>query len=216
MRQLERRFPIYSRILKLYPPAYRQQYGEQMLQTLADMLDHEPSPLRRLRTYLRLAVDVPVTLTSQQVRYAGRAFFDETPVYVRRNTFISFAFFLPFLLIAITNDLAAHGFYHTWLWSFGVLLTWIIVLPSIGLIISLVTFAAWLIDRRKHNRQPWARTLFDFAHNWPMLALSGLGVLILLLVFFHDSAYCVIDNPARAVTHAHQTMHCVENGSILG
>jgi hypothetical protein len=37
MGNLKKRFPLYSKVLRLYPYRYQKEYGEQILQTTADI-----------------------------------------------------------------------------------------------------------------------------------------------------------------------------------
>lgn len=208
MSNLAKRFPVYAYLLRLYPRAYQEKYGAQMLQTLADMLDAAPSRARRTEIWLRLAFDVPISAGRQQLSFAGHALTHETPQYVRRNTLISAAFFLPFFVIVIANDLTAHGLYGTWLWSFGVLFTWIVCLPTLGLLVSAMTLLAWLSSSRKSGGS-WLSSLLAVRRTWPLLALIALGAGILLLVFFHDSVHCVLGNPIRELHNPRDTLRCI-------
>lgn len=205
---LPRRFPVYSKVLKLYPAAYQQRYSEQMLQTLADMLDDAPSPLRRGVVWLRTIADLPMSLAQQQVHYAGDVLAHETPHFVKRNAFVSLAFFVPFITIVVVNDATAHGLYGTWLWNFGVLMTWIIVLPAFGFVLSAATLLVWLLYYRKERGV--LRSLLDVRHNWPMTLAACLGLGILLLVFFHDSVHCVLGNPVSELRNWHAMWRCIQ------
>lgn len=207
MKHLAERFPIYSKILKLYPASYQQKYGEQMLQTLADMLDDAPSPMHRGVVWLRTVLDLPVSLAQQQMHYAGNAFANETPRFVRRNALVSLVLFAPFVAIVIVNDATAHGLYHTWLWSVGVLLTWIIVLPALGFLLSISTLFVWLA---KNHKRGILKNLSDVRHNWPMTAAVLFGLGLLTLVFFHDSVHCVTGNPVRELRNFHDTWRCIQ------
>lgn len=64
---MRKRFPIYTRLLSLYPKTYRQEYGSQLEQTLADMLDDEPSRFGRLYIWSQVALDFPVTVYQQNI-----------------------------------------------------------------------------------------------------------------------------------------------------
>ncbi len=206
MAKLSARFPVYSRLLKLYPTRYQERYGEQMLQTLADMLDANSSATGRLLVWLRATRDFPASLFSQQWAYAGTVLSRETPRFVQRNALVSGLLFVPFFAIATANDLVAHRLYHTWLWSFDVLVAWIVLLPAFGLLLSTATLFAWL----RLNKRSWWQSLRDIAHNWMMLLPILLGVGILSLVFFHDSVHCVTGNPVRELHNPHATLRCVE------
>lgn len=207
MKSLYERFPVYSKILKLYPAAYQQRYGEQMMQTLADMLDDAPSPFHRSVIWLRTIVDLPASLAHQQVHYAGNVLSEETPRFVKRNVLVSLGLFAPFVAIVIINDATAHGLYGTWLWSVDVLTTWIVVLPALGFLLSALTLLVWLAQNRK---QGVLRSLSDVRHNWPMTLAALFGFGILVLVFFHDSVHCVMGNPVRELRSFHDTWRCIQ------
>jgi hypothetical protein len=208
MKDIRPRFPVYRRMLKLYPPAYQKRYGEEMLQTLADMLDGASSSLQRSFIWLRTAIDFPISLAQQQVHYAGEALENETPHFVKRNTLIAFAFFVPFVLLVIINDATAHGLYHTWLWNVDVLTTWILVLPTLGFLVSGATLLMWLAQQQ--TARGWLRSMFDVRHNWPMLLEVIFGFGVIILVFFHDSVHCVTGNPIRELHDWHTTLRCIQ------
>jgi len=209
MADLNIRFPIYSRLLRLYPAPYRERYGEQMLQTLADMLDASPSVSGKSAVWLQVSSDLPSSIARQQLSFVSNAFTRETPTFVRRNSVISAILFTPFFFIAVANDIDAHRLYHTWLWGNGVLFTWIILLPTLGMALSATTLFFWLYA----NKRSWWQGLLDLAHNWMMLLPIVLGLGILFLVFFHDSVHCVAGNPVRELRGAHATLYCIESNA---
>lgn len=59
MNGLEKRFPLYSKFINLYPAEYRKHYGVEILQIAADMLDDATN------RSAKLAIDLPVNLTKQ-------------------------------------------------------------------------------------------------------------------------------------------------------
>jgi hypothetical protein len=174
------RFPVYGWLMRLYPRPYREQYGEQMLLTLADMLDESSSSVDQLRIWGRTALDLPISLTYQHLSFTRQILRYETPTFVRRSSCISAALFAPFIIIATINDMAAHWFYRTWLWSMDVLFMWIVALPVLGLLSSVIALLWWL----RMKRFSWLQSLRDINHNWMMLLPILLGVTILCLVFF--------------------------------
>lgn len=179
MTDLHRRFPIYSRLLKLYPAPYRRRYDEQILQTLADMLDSTPSRSARRHVWLRTIRDLPSSLVAQQAHYANTVLVDETPGFVRKNSAASTWLFMPFLLIAITNDLESHRLYHSWFWRPEILFAWLRLFPLLGLLLAVITFCAWL----RVSKAPLRRSLKDVAHNWIMLLPMLIGVSIVFAVY---------------------------------
>jgi hypothetical protein len=70
---LRQRFPRYSKLFRFYPEAYRKRYDEQMLQTLADMLDDREAST--ISTWARTAVDLPASIIKQQLRACSRSRF---------------------------------------------------------------------------------------------------------------------------------------------
>lgn len=66
-----RRFKIYATLLSLYPASYRKQYTEQILQTVADMIDDAPSTSEKFTTWVRICLDFPVTLCKEHFQIIG-------------------------------------------------------------------------------------------------------------------------------------------------
>jgi len=209
MADLNGRFPVYSRLLRLYPVPYRKRYGEQMLQTLADMLDASPSVTYKAAVWMQVLFDLPVSVARQQLSFVGNAFTRETPTFVRRNSVISALLFAPFLVIAPINDIDAHRFYNTWLWGAGILFTWLVLLPVLGMALSATTLFFWL----RAGKRSWWQSLLDLTHNWMMLLPIVWGIGILFLVFFHDSVHCVVGNPINELRGAHATLHCIASNA---
>ncbi|HSX42711.1 MAG TPA: hypothetical protein VLF59_01355 [Candidatus Saccharimonadales bacterium] len=65
------RFPIYELFLRLYPKRYRQQYADQMVQTLADMLEDQSGRSGRLMVWLRASSELPVGIVQQNITSIG-------------------------------------------------------------------------------------------------------------------------------------------------
>ncbi len=215
MDNLAKRFPLYSRLIRLYPRAYRREYGEQMLQTLADMLDNAENGRDRVVIWLRAIIDLPLSITQQQVITAGGIMTHETPRYSKQGSLAGAVLLLPFFSALAANGLNKvfynHDLFHSWLWSDPILLVWVILLPSLALIVSGVTFLRWSTDRRKHGRTSSWKLLTDWRHNWPMLTVLLVSLGILSMVFFHDSVHCVTGNPIREVRNLHDTLMCISN-----
>lgn len=97
MDKLNKQFPVYSKVLKLYPKNYQKEYGKQILQTTADMLDNAPGTASKLAVWARIAVDVPINIAKQQLEYSGGSYMSQTPAYIKRNSLISCMLLIPFL-----------------------------------------------------------------------------------------------------------------------
>lgn len=212
MGKLEERFPHYSRVLRFYPSAYRTQYGEQMLQTLADMLDNQPE--RKRAIWLRTLIDLPISLTRQQLLYAGGIMNQQTPAYVKRNALWSAALLLPFIGVLIANSLDKilynHTLFNSWLWHMPVLAIWVLWLPVAALAIAFASLVTFMIQRHKSTQQSLLRQLFDIAYNWPLLITGLAALFIVTLVIGHDSVHCVTGNPVRELHNWHQTWQCIQ------
>ena len=67
MRKQKKSFPLYRLFLHLYPKSYRKQYGEQMLQTLQDMVDDQTTFEERALLWLRVMLEMPVSIIQENV-----------------------------------------------------------------------------------------------------------------------------------------------------
>lgn len=212
MDSLKKRFPRYSKLLSLYPAGYKREYGEQMLQTLADMLDDEQR--RPAAVWVQLAVDFPFSVIKQQASYTGATMTHDMPRFAKRNAAFGAALLLPFILALLANGLDtainSRTLYNSWLWRVPVLNIWALWLPLTGALFVLASFIALLRQRGKASRTSWFRQIFDVRHNWPLLIVTLASVFIVGLVLFHDSVHCVTGNPVRELHNPSQTLQCIE------
>jgi hypothetical protein len=68
---MSKRFPVYELFLKLYPKSYRAHYADQMVQTLADMLDDQLDGSGRFMVWLRASSELPVGIVQQNITAIG-------------------------------------------------------------------------------------------------------------------------------------------------
>jgi len=203
---LRRRFPYYSRLLRLYPPAFQQRYAQPMLQTLADMLD-DPAA-NRASIWASVALDLPLTLAHQQFVYFGDTMTRDTPTYIKVTSAVSGLMLVPFITALVANALIPGHLYHSWPWHYHILLVWVFILPALAASLSVITFAVWSINRWHRGISFW-RSASDLAHNWPMLLFAAAGLFIVILVWFHDSVHCIIGNPIAQLQNWRQTWACI-------
>lgn len=205
----EQRFPRYRQLLKLYPDAYRQQYEEQMLQTLADMLD---DPERSKTTvWLRTIADLPISAAQQQLSYSAAAL-ATTPAYLKHYARTGAWMVAPFFLLVLLNGLNGHTLRHTILWQTNVLFTWLVLLPVIAALLNLAAWLRWIHYSRHHNKLSAWQAITDVRRSWPALMVVFISLSIIAFVYGHDSAHCLTDNPIRAFRNTHQTIQCIERG----
>jgi len=209
------RFPRYTQLLRLYPKAYRDKYAPQMVQTLADMLDDQPNKYARLAIWLRIGVDLPVSIVHQNIMYIGEV---SMPTYIKRNGIIAGLLLVPFLLALIANALTAtiyhRDLYNSVVWSTPVLTTWIIILPSLALLIALASYINFLQHSPKQT--PFFQRLHNVKQVWPIALAGSCGLGILCLVAFHDSAHCPLQNPLHTITQPGKVWQCTTRGFLGG
>ncbi|HSW79845.1 MAG TPA: hypothetical protein VLG47_03645 [Candidatus Saccharimonadales bacterium] len=214
MGNLNARFPRYSKFLRLYPKKYRDAYGSQMLQTLADMLDNSSSTTERLQIWTRLAIDFPITVAGQNVHYLGGIMTHETPKYVWRNGLIGGAMLIPFFAALTANSIDELAFNHTlfnsWLWSMPILAIWVLWLPFAAALLCLTSLLTFISQQRKSKKLRSVKVLIDIRHNWPLVIVAIASSFILALIFFHDSVHCVTGNPIREIHNPSATWHCIQ------
>jgi len=210
MNKLEQRFPRYSKLLSLYPSNYRQNYGEQMLQTLADMLD---DPERsKTAVWSRLTLDFPLSLLKQQLIYTGEVMAMDTPYYVKRSAVVGSALVAPFFIFLALNGIMHNRLQHSWVWNSWFLFVWLILLPAIA---ALANIQALVRSRQAAGTAQNKRAVGVTARSsWPALTILLVSLGILGIVFFHDSVHCVTGNPYRELHNWHATWQCIQNGTV--
>jgi hypothetical protein len=62
---------LYGNLLRLYPAPFRQQYGEPMSQTFADMLEDQTSQSGRFLVWARTLVNLPFSALGQHMNLKG-------------------------------------------------------------------------------------------------------------------------------------------------
>lgn len=62
---------VYSLLLRLYPRSHRGKFGQQMLQTVEDMLDDAPSTVEQLSVWARIIADLPLSVCKEHLESLG-------------------------------------------------------------------------------------------------------------------------------------------------
>lgn len=212
MSNLKKRFPVYARLLQLYPMAYRRRYADEMLQTTADMLDAASTRFGRLAVWSRVVADLPVNIGRQQLNYAGGIMTTTMPGYIKRNGLAAGLLLIPFFAALTANGLDRLLFnrdlYNSWLWRTPAIGLWVLLLPILALLLTAASYLAFVLARPAGRQQPWLYRALDWLNMWPVL-LTGLAALsILMLLQFHDSLHCWRQSPGYAVSHLRQTWRC--------
>lgn len=206
MGQLKRDRPLVRGWLRLFPAEYRRRYGDETLQTLADMLNEAGTPAARRSVWVRVTRDLVTFLPREYAKQLGDIMTNETPTYVQRAQLISLILLAPFVVIVLINSWANHALDNGWLWHVPVLATWLIVMPGLAVVLALGALVAWI--GHDHQGGVW-RSLFHRRQTWLLLAISLFGLGILALVFGHDSVHCVIQSPVQTWQHWSETWRCI-------
>lgn len=207
MSDIPNRFPVYSKILKLYPESYVSRYEKELLQTTADMLDDTSSHFARFIIWSRIAINLPFNLSKQQIQYVGGIMNKETPTYIKLISLLCALLLLPFFSALIANGLDKvinnHTLYGSWVWSFSVIRIWVLVLPVIAALLALITFGIYILGHKnKRNKKDGllVRNL-DIKHSWPILFIGIAAFGILFMLRFHDSFACWVQIPRHYLSH---------------
>lgn len=207
------RFPRYEKLLGLYPKAYRDKYARPMTQTLADMLGDQTNTRGKILVWLRVSLDLPVSIMNQNSLALGGNDMRETPNYIRRNGIIASALLVPFVLAILAGSLD-HQLHNSWLWRTPALVVWVALLPALAFLLAVSSYILYAAS--SSLRQNWMSRLFDIKHTWPVVLTGLVGLGIIGLVLFHDSAHCVADNPYKEAHNFNQTLQCTKRGFLGG
>jgi hypothetical protein len=174
----------YKQVVRLLPAAYREQYGEPMIQMLEDMLDDQPSLVAKVRVWLRAMLDLPITATYQYAQLGG-ATMNQLPNYAKQGTAISAVLLIPFFILVAMN--AIRPFTASWR-QVGYI--GIFILPVIALLIGVMTVAGLLASKKLSLN---AKQLRQLSTGWAVLIVPILALLIVSFAYGHDSVHCVMD-----------------------
>ncbi len=198
----------YATLIRLYPKAYREEYGDQMLQTLADMLKDAPGSGGKVLMWTKAVAELPISVLKENVLVIEEAAMTNAPNYVKRNTHIGMYLIAPFFILIAFNALLPHSLPQGPL-AIDVLRFMVIGLPAIAFVLCAGTFVAWSLGRRRKERVSFWQNLIDIRQNWPLLLVGALGFFVALFILGHDSVHCLTDNPVNALKHLQATQACI-------
>lgn len=206
---------IYRNLLRLYPKNYRDQYAEQMTQTLEDMLENEPSRIARARLWLRSSYELPFSIINQNILAIGdNSMHPEN--YLKRNGLVATALMAPFVAAIVASNINTiiygNNLQSSWLWATPTILLWAIILPALAFIICLASY----IYYAKSAKGSLSKRLLSIGKTWPIIAAGIIGLGIVMFVFFHDSASCLQQDPIRTIHNPSQTYQCIKNRTFGG
>lgn len=219
MGNLNKQFPLYSKLLKLYPNKYQKEYGEQILQTTADMLDNAPNFISKLAIWSHVAIDLPVNIAKQQLQYSGGSIMSQTPTYIKRSSLISVILLIPFFAALIANSIDKvinnHTLYGSWLWKSHVIGIWVLYLPEAAFLIAMVSYIIYLSRSTDSKHSKFLKRVLDIRQSWVILIPAFMSFGILFILAFHDVGQCWIQNPVHLVGHVNHAWSCTMNNQSL-
>ena len=179
MRNLKKRFPIYSNFLKLYPKNYQRKYNYQTLQTTADMIDASESSLNsRLKIWVLIAIDLAKTIPKENICTI------DSRKYIPKSFMISSVLLVPLavniLLVnfASPSVLATDNIFALLIYGSPFILLWTIVCPLISFILATIGLIV-LYQNEKITKKPLLR---PFAVGMLLLGITSIAILICFLI----------------------------------
>src|SRR5579884_1653756 len=186
MRSLRSRFPIYSRLMGLYPRPYRLRYEKEILQTTADMLDGAAGNTARLAIWTRLAIDLPVNAGRQQLSHDAGVMKQDMPPYVKWNGLVAGLMLVPFFAALLANGLDKvinnHTLHNSWVWHSPAINIWVLWLPTLSFLLAA---ASYLVFAAHKSKASFLRNLVDVHHVWPIVLPMVGALFIMFVIAFH-------------------------------
>ena len=156
----KQRFKVYAKLLSLYPASYRNRYGKQLLQAIADMVDDAPSASEKCIVWLRICLDFPITVCKEHFQVIGDRMNAKNHHDIHRNALISVGLFLlPIIMLAINHMLILSGPGR----SVPAYLYYLVVIPFPLLAITLAGFTLYKLLRGNKATRPSLRQVVPLA-----------------------------------------------------
>jgi|GEM_PF-1803502 len=201
---------LYEKMMALYPASYREQYAEEMTRAFEDMLQDNSRILARIVLLARVVIDLPISVVKQNVVALDEAYMSDMPTYVKRNSEVSVFLLVPFAVLLIVNEVLPSVLPQTtdWIRLFQFLAA---ALPAVAFIFCLGTLVAWCCSVRRTHGTTLLDGLRDMKHNWPMVCLSIVSIMITSFVVGHDAVGCVQRNPIMVIRDLNTTIQCMDH-----
>lgn len=172
-----KRFRIYAKLLLLYPPSFRQQYGEQLLQTLADMIDDVPSKKEKMAVWLRISWDLPVTICKEHFQLIGEFMDVNKEQNITRITIVSAVLLLlPFVAFGINRTLLLSR--SDWAIASYYIVTVGTIFPCLATLFS--ALAVYTLLQKSKNL---------VLKKWPLLVLFIMSLSVSILLVLENIKY---------------------------
>ncbi|MFI5240441.1 MAG: hypothetical protein ACHQUB_01910 [Candidatus Saccharimonadia bacterium] len=215
-----KKLKTYSKLTELYPKEFKESYQQPLIATTEDMIEGAKSSKQAKKLLRASYLDLPISIASEHFKVMENILMHKTPLYIKRNGLIAGLLLLPFVAALLANSvdkvLYNHTLYHSWLWSFPYLRLWVVYFPTLALIITGISFVTYLAQERSKQQTSLVKLFFDVRQNWPITLTGALALFVILALFFHDDAFCVVQNPISTLTHLNSTWTCLRTGFLGG
>jgi hypothetical protein len=198
----------YEKLTHLYPKSYRETYGPQMVQTLADMLHDQPNSRARGITWTKAVLDLPINIIKQNFMVMEAIYTTETPQFVRRNSQISVFLLAPFFILVTLNEILPSALPQTATWD-DILQFLVAGMPGFASLLCVATFFTWAAAEHRQNRKSVWHNLRGIRSSWPLVTVGVLSLMIVAFMLGHDSVHCVMGNPVKEVRNLNATFLCL-------
>ena len=197
---------FYELLLLLYPEAYRNRFGVEMLYTFQDMRAEERTKHGNPGVGFWSTIVIDTLLSAlrehgEALRKEGMKKYLQQTLKLNNYNLVSMILLLPFLIMGCI-DLAGRilqgnlghdnpaiyaALSQTPLYWYPILFTWVILFPILAVIISLIPLA---INSKKSS---W-RSIDYLKQNPVSVIIITVGILLLAVVILHDFAPCMVNN----------------------
>lgn len=202
---------FFKNLLLLYPDTYRKTFEEEILITFEDMYQEKllQDGEIGITFWFQIYMDIVINALEQHrqlLKKQGMKKYTQQTLHINKYNIIGGLLLLPFFSVFLINvsariaqgDLTHYNrpvyslLSHSLLYWFPVLFTWVILFPTLAIIINLVPLIKNII--KKHG------SLFDFSfirQNAITLLILAVGIGFLAIIKLHDFAPCFVHGILR-------------------
>src|SRR5580765_5811586 len=106
MSRQHEKYRLYRALLYLYPKQHREVYGQQMLQTLDDILSDQDNSFGRFAVWLKVGIELPINAFEENISSIGEISVNKLPkITAKQYAYVGLAILLvgSYTLIVLSN-----------------------------------------------------------------------------------------------------------------
>ena len=201
---------LYRQIIKAYPPAFRQQFGDQMASAFQDLANERQAAAGRyglIPLWTSTILDTFKTIIPEYVSDLKEDAMQHKPLAIIGGILVTPA--VALFATALTLQLAGTSLYqlagNSWLYHSQAIAAAFIFLPAAAFTINFIPAVTDAVNQRANPLSyQFAKTHFY------SLTVAAIGFGLLIFIFGHDTIGCMIKNPLTghylsSVQHCWQT-----------